>query len=567
MQFTKNCTARTRSANNFVLIRLQQKISLFLLRQVERLHNSFYIYLALLLTILIALDASLFHVGENMRQKAFDAMVRHRIQPPRPDPDIVIVDVNEASLAALAPDFGRYPWPRQVFAEFVEAVERQKPKAVVFDILFADADIYNPDSDAYFNEAMGALDNVYFPILRLPPTQDKLSQIKPDMLPGISPLEHADPNATLALTLPHFEAVLKAGRIGTHNIYPDPDGVSREYRLFHSDYGWKLPSLPLVVAQTESRPVLEEQDMLLNWRGPAFSYHYVSFSDVYRDLTAKTPQRPADEFTGKIVIIGSTAPSLFDLKATPMAKVYPGVEILATALDNLKNRDHLRILRGATPYVLLSLLLVWLTAIAFYRDLERDRFDRLFGFSQLGLLAISYAGLNLANTYIDLTGPVTWAVAYFSVAKIYALATERAQQRHLAVNPTPDGSGLPVSLLAIVLETRYPPGESLMKRLVRELEKLPGAARRVESLKGTQSGIWGLFGECLLVSWQNDPAKVQQDAAQVLAALPRLLESNGVSARIRHSLATATLDASRDGAQQWRRLFAQTLQQLEETAL
>lgn len=548
-----------------MLARLQQSLSRFLLRQVERLHSSFYIYLALLMTFFIGLDASLFHVGENMRQKAFDAMVRHRIQPPRPDPDIVIVDVNEASLAALAPDFGRYPWPRQVFAEFVEAIERQKPKAVVFDILFSDPDLYNPDSDAYFNETMGALDNVFFPLLRLPPSQDGLSQIKPEMLPGVTKLDNADPNATIAVTLPHFEAVLKPGRIGTHNIIPDPDGVSRQYRLFHNEYGWKLPALPLVVAQAESTPLLEEQDMLLNWRGPAFSYHYVSFSDVYRDLTAKTPQRPADEFTGKIVIIGSTAPSLFDLKATPMARVYPGVEILATAIDNLRHGDHLRIWRGAGSYVSLSLLLMWLTALAFYRALERDRLDRLFGFSQVGLLAISYAGLNLANAYVDLTGPVIWSVAYFSVAKIYALATERAQQRQLAVQAAPDGGGLPVSLLLIVLETRYPPGEGLMKRLARELEKLPGAARRVESLKGTQSGIWGLFGECLLVSWQNDPVNAPQDAAQVLAALPGLLESNGVSARIRHSLASATLDASRDGARQWRRLFAQTLQQLEET--
>jgi CHASE2 domain-containing sensor protein len=549
-----------------MLSRLQQKLSLFLLRQVERLHNSFYIYLALLLTTMIALDASLFHVGENMRQKAFDAMVRHRIQPPQPDPEIIIVDVNEASLAALAQEYGRYPWPRQVFGEFVESIEKQKPKAVVFDILFADSDVYNPDSDAYFNEAMGALDNVFFPLLRLPPSQDGLSQIKPEMLPGVSRLDNADPNATIAVTLPHFAAVLKSGRIGTHNIIPDPDGVSREYRLFHNEYGWKLPSLPLVVSQAENRPVLAEQDMLLNWRGPAFSYTYVSFSDVFLDITAKTPKRPADEFSGKIVIIGSTAPSLFDLKATPMDRVYPGVEILATAIDNLRNGDHLRIWRGATPYVLLSLILIWLTAWAFYRDLERDRFDKLFGFSQLGLLGISYAGLNLANTYIDLTGPVTWAIAYFSIAKIYALATERALQRQLATQLKPGGSSLQVSLMVVLLEIRYPPGDSMMKRLARALESLPGEPRRVEVLKGSQSGLWGLFGESLLVSWSGDFANAQQDAEQLVSMLPALLQQNGLSATIRHNLLQATLEPTRDGAQQWRRLFAQNLQQLEESS-
>ena len=113
------------------------------------------------------LDATLLHFTGEMRQAAFDTMVRYRLIVPKPDPDIVIVDVNEASLAAMAKDYGRWPWPRQVLGEFVEQVEKQRPKAVVFDILFSDADVYNPDSDAYFNDAIAATNNTFFPMLRL----------------------------------------------------------------------------------------------------------------------------------------------------------------------------------------------------------------------------------------------------------------------------------------------------------------------------------------------------------------------------------------------------------------
>ncbi|HSI96528.1 MAG TPA: CHASE2 domain-containing protein, partial [Methylophilaceae bacterium] len=112
----------------------------------RRFRNNFYLFLAVLLTVLIVLDASVFNVGTNMRQKAFDFMVRHRVVQPAPDQEIVIVDINEASLAALSRDYGRWPWPRQVMGEFLEQLETQKPKAVVFDILFSDADVYNPDS-------------------------------------------------------------------------------------------------------------------------------------------------------------------------------------------------------------------------------------------------------------------------------------------------------------------------------------------------------------------------------------------------------------------------------------
>jgi len=118
----------------------------------RRLHNSFYLYLSALLTVFILLDAGVFHIGENMRDKTFDLMVKNRMIVPQPDKDIIIVDINEASLSAMAEEYGRWPWPRQVMGEFLENIQAQQPKAVVFDILFSDPDVFNPDSDAYFNE-------------------------------------------------------------------------------------------------------------------------------------------------------------------------------------------------------------------------------------------------------------------------------------------------------------------------------------------------------------------------------------------------------------------------------
>src|SRR5574343_1683303 len=117
-----------------MLTRLRLRTTQWMSSLTRRLQNSFYLILAALLTIGILLDAGVFHIGENMRQKAFDFMVRHRVMTPPADPNIVIIDVNEASLAALAPEYGRWPWPRQVFGEFVETLQAQQPKAIVFDI-------------------------------------------------------------------------------------------------------------------------------------------------------------------------------------------------------------------------------------------------------------------------------------------------------------------------------------------------------------------------------------------------------------------------------------------------
>ena len=104
------------------MIKLRLLIGQWLANLTRKLKNNFYIYLATLFTLLVLLDAGVFHVGENMRDKAFDFMVKQRIIKPSADKDIAIVDINEASLSAFAKEYGRWPWPRQVLGEFVENI-------------------------------------------------------------------------------------------------------------------------------------------------------------------------------------------------------------------------------------------------------------------------------------------------------------------------------------------------------------------------------------------------------------------------------------------------------------
>ncbi|HZV98232.1 MAG TPA: CHASE2 domain-containing protein [Methylophilaceae bacterium] len=555
------------------MMRLKLLIGQWMANFTRRLRNNFYLYLATLLSLLVLLDAGVFHVGENMRQKAFDFMVKNRVIVPKPDKDIVIVDINEASLAAMAKEYGRWPWPRQVFGEFLENIEAQKPKAIVFDILFSDADIYNPDSDAYFNEVIANTNNTFFPFLRLPEASDNLSQVKPSMIPGIKESEpsQSDPNATIAVVLPHFDAALKSGRLGTHNIYPDADGIVREYSLYHDHYGWRIPSLPLTVTTALGYQLPESQHVLLNWRGKPFTYKYATFSDVLEDMSSKVKRRPSDEFTNKIVIIGSTAPSLFDLKATAMAKNFPGVEILATAIDNVKHGDYLHVWRGALPYILFSLLLIWGTTLAFYFNMDREKSNKLFSASQVGLLVLSYVGINVTNTYLDFTGPITWAVAYFSIAKIYALASDRALQRWLAFGVKPGEGAIHALIMPILVESTEPLGDPLLKKFKRQLELASRTPSNVDALKGVQSGIWGLFGDMVVVSWTYTEKHAEfaqqamQDANQIAAQLPSLMLSIGLPSdtTLRYAIHKGAFAAEQPIANQWRSLFAQAILKLE----
>ncbi len=558
----------------FVINRIRQLFALFYDLLARRWKKNFYLYLAAVFTVFAIADTAFLHVTQKMRQGAFDAMVRYRINPPKPDKDIVIVDINEASLAAMAKDYGRWPWPRQVLGEFVEQVEKQHPKAVVFDILFSDADVYNADSDAYFNTAIAASNNTYFPMLRLDPDSDALSQIKPAMIPGVTALsDEADKEATVAVVLPPFQAVLDGGRIGFNNIYPDVDGTARSYQVYRDDYGWKIPSLPAMLAADQGWKPAPAQEVLLNWRGKPFSYQYVSFSDVFTDMGRKEKTRPQDEFKDKIIIIGSTAPSLFDIKPTPMSKMHQGVEILATAIDNMKHEDYLRFPEAKFIYLLLTLSLVWATAWAFYTNVGRDKIDRLFGLSQFLLVGISYASINLSNTYINLTGPVALAVAFFSLSRIYASGTYKALEQNMVRVSQERGGELNGTLLLIRLDgTQNLMVDVVLERIRNGLERSGAELKSVDVIKGVQKGVWDLLEYTFTVSWvanvgdEAAQARILADRDAVLATLPLLLRKN--LAQPENAATWFTYQGRVSGGDRarssWRVLFAEAILQWEK---
>jgi CHASE2 domain-containing sensor protein len=555
------------------LSRLRRKLVLAGDRVGRRLQKNFYLYVATLFTLLALVDAVSFHYIVGMRQKAFDLMVRNRLHVAKPAADIVIVDIDEKSLAAMAPDYGRWPWPRQVLAEFVEKIEAQQPRAIVFDILFSDADLFNPDSDSYFDEVVAQTQNTWFPLVRLDPAHDGQSALRVEQVPGVRPVGgEANADATIALVLPHFAAVQASGRLGFNNIWPDADGIVRAYTLRRNESGFELPSLPLAVVRAE-RPQTEGPDaMLINWRGEPFTYPYVSFADVFADLQKERPLRPADEFAGKIVIIGSTAPSLFDIKATAVSRQFPGVEILATAIDNLRRGDWLRVPQARLSYLLVTLAILWATAWAFYRHGASSKLDRFYGLSQFLLIGIAYAAINLANLYINLTGPVMFGFLYYSLARYYAFATARALDDSVVARQQVRAEEARGYLLALRFDvpTRE---EASLEKLAAALQARCRQAPSAEWLSGRQKGLWRLCENMLVLCWlsrgDDEEARwqaIRQEAEALAAALPEVLKTKGLA----DALPFDTVYVSRaegvigsDESRDWRALLGKALQQRE----
>lgn len=504
---------------------------------VRRAGGRAYLAFALAFTVLIVADLGLLNVVAAADTKLFDTLISHRLRSPPPDADIVIIDIDEASLAGMAAEHGRWPWPNRVFGELVRGLEAQQPRAIVFDILFSDADALRPDSDAAFDAVIAQSSTTFFPMLRLDPQNDRLSRIPVGALPGARAVSaHADSSAPIAIILPKVPAALDNGRLGTHQVVPDQDGIIRRYPTWIEHAGWRIPSLPQRIAEEFGYPGAAQSDVLLNWRGPPFSYRYRSFVDVYRDLRAAQPQRARDEFRGKIVLIGSTAPSLFDVKGTPMARIHPGVEILATAIDNFKHGDYLRE-RPKWAMKLLALLLIWSMAIALYRQTRIRVFDTVFGVLQGTLVAGAYAVLNLGPWYIDVSAPLSLGLSFFALARVYYYAARRWLADARAQDLARMDSG---QRLLAVLAVRLHEGSATERRRLQAaldaaVARSPLEASRISELVEDPGFVQRVCADTLLVYWLLEDAHAdwQTDADRLEAALRQACGGADTAARLR----------------------------------
>jgi adenylate cyclase len=347
-----------------------------------------------------------------------------------PDPDIVLLDIDEPTLEAMAPTWGRYPWSRAVYGALLEGLARQNPRAVLFDILFTDPQKEHAEDDLYFIEVARKLPNVYFSMVRLPASVDEqgiaLKQVK-----GLSPTPAAKPEARAALLLP-LPGLADTGRVGAINISTDADGVIRRYPLYHDLYGWRLPSLPARIARDLGYAVPEEKEQMLVWHGKKRSYNYktVSLHEVLADFERSIPQRRLDEFRDKIIVIGTTAPGLHDIKLTPMGADFPGPEVLATALDNLKNNERLYVAPAWTMLAAATLALA-LLATAFARNVSPARSGAWLLGATVLLTAGGWAAVVYGRTALPVTGVITFGWLYFLPAAVRSYWIERQQRQRV----------------------------------------------------------------------------------------------------------------------------------------
>ena len=313
---------------------------------------------------------------EGLRLRSFDLYqaLQPRQSPLRP---VVIVDIDEESLKGV----GQWPWPRTIVADLVTRLTALGSVAIAFDMVFAEPDRASPDVAA---ESFRGLDDETRAKLRRLPSSDQLlgqaiagSRVVAGQA-GFR-LVSQDANTTSKVqtgfaTLggdpkPHlvtFPALLRnvapieeaaAGR-GLFSIKPERDGVVRRVPIVMDADGVMVPSLTLEMLRvvTGAGAILVRTDPQLGIKSVAIPgleiptdpngqlwVHY-GMHDPARYVSAKDVldgRVPPERVAGKLVLVGTSAVGLLDLKTTPVDPAMPGVEVHAQVLENMLTKAML----------------------------------------------------------------------------------------------------------------------------------------------------------------------------------------------------------------------------------
>ncbi len=286
---------------------------------------------------------------------------------------VVIIDIDEKSLKNL----GQWPWSRNKISQILNNLTQAKVAIIGMDIVFAEEDNssphkvfkkYNvkkeniPNYDLELSKTIQNTPTILGYLFELEKNKKYINNKAPNI-----PAIFIEKNKKLAekYLINAYGTIINTQVLqdnsyssGFFNNTPDQSGVTRSVPLLISYDDMIYPSLALEIVRilTSSKKVFVNYNengverislnkidiptdrhgrILVNYRGKEKNFKYISASDIYYNKFEKK------SLENKIVLIGTSAAGLLDLRATPFDFVFPGVEIHANVIDNIIQGDFL----------------------------------------------------------------------------------------------------------------------------------------------------------------------------------------------------------------------------------
>lgn len=295
---------------------------------------------------------------------------------------VILVDFDEESLKKFSGAYGRWPWPRRVQKELISYIGEGNPSMILFDVLFTEPQKDSED-DQVLGETSALYKNVSHASLALLNSGlegvDKLPLPMDRSFPNpinwrVQPDTWFDEEKYHAISLPTTDIWKSTPYVHSVNVAPDSDGILRRVPMVIHYNGQWIPSLSLrgILSQSLGKPsklyfnngyleVTESDGKMkhqipLDEKGNLFLHYYANNNSITQiragEVLDSAKAKEAGQVEGitldpeifkdKVVIIGTSAMGLNDLKVTPIGTQYPGVFLHATAISNVISNDYLK---------------------------------------------------------------------------------------------------------------------------------------------------------------------------------------------------------------------------------
>jgi adenylate cyclase len=402
-----------------------------------------------LLVIVIA-TSNVFAV-QAVRLLAFDGYQRLSPRDYDPNTPVRIVDIDDRSLEL----YGQWPWSRTTIAALTDRLREAGAAVVVFDIMFAEPDrtsfeqvmknlpeetreglterlVGLPTNDAQLAVAIARMKTVLGVTLTPTGSRASIPQKAGFAQAGDDPKPFLFGFARVVANLPILDEA--AAGLGATNWVPSRDGVVRRIPLMYRLNNQYVPALAaeaLRVAQGASTYILKASNAsgetsfgnpsgLNHVRIGQFEVPTDADGGIWLHFRKTQPQSfvPAwkvlqgklgpDDVAGRIILVGTSAAGLKDLRATPLDEDVPGVEVHAQALEHIFSNEFLTRPDYAAPLEIFLVLLIG-SVLAFYLPRMSAQWAAIAGLSIVlffllgGWLAFYWMGLLFDPAYPSLT--------------------------------------------------------------------------------------------------------------------------------------------------------------------
>jgi adenylate cyclase len=403
---------------------------------------------------------------EEVHLRTFDLfqLLRPRVQTARP---VLIADIDEASLKVI----GQWPWPRTIVADLITRLRALGAVAIGFDIVFAEPDRLSPavavssfrglddatrdklaalpSNDAVLAEAIKAAGTVVVGQAGAAIAQSR-GDAEMALQTGFA-IRGPDPRpfllkfpGLLRNVLPIEQAA--AGR-GLFSINPERDGIVRRVPVIMEAQDTLVPSLTMdmlrVVTRASAILIRTDQagvravavpglELPTDSRGQFWVYfnkhdqaRYVSAADVLNGRV------PTDRVRGRLVLIGTSATGLLDVKTTPVDPAMPGVEVHAQILENVLTKSFLSNPNYAIGAELILAIVLGLAVIVAAPILPAAIVLALGALLIVGLAGMSWYFFAEHNLLIDFTYPLISSWLIFLVLTFVNYFREQRQRQQI----------------------------------------------------------------------------------------------------------------------------------------